>query len=68
MGNASGTNNTHIGAFDNTYYTGTISNGHLYVCGEPSLQNNPILFQIGFNASGVMQGASTTTLNLGTAG
>jgi hypothetical protein len=66
LGTGSGTNNMHIGAFDNTYYIGPIQNSHLYVCGDPSLANNPILYQVGFNASGVMTTASGTTLNLAT--
>ena len=66
LGTGSGTNNMHIGAFDNTYYTGPIASGHLYVCGNPSLADNPTLYQISFLAGGVMNAASGTTRNLAT--
>jgi len=66
IGYASISNDVHIGAFDNTYYAGPIQNGHLYVCGQPARNNeNPMLYQIGFNSSGVMNstaGSSTLTL------
>ena len=66
VGFASGTNNTHEGAFDNTYYSGSLANAHLYVCGEPSLQNTPILYQLNFNAAGTMSATpSATTRVLG---
>ncbi len=66
VGFASGTNNTHIGAFDNTYYAGSLANSHLYVCGQPSLQNDPTLYQIGFNASGTMNSTTSNSLILST--
>jgi hypothetical protein len=66
LGTGSGTNNMHDGAFDNTYYTGQISSGHLYVCGNPTLALNPMLYQIGFDSTGTMTTASSTTLNLST--
>ena len=69
VGTSSSIDNVHIGAFDNTYYAGSYLSGHLYVCGQPNTGANPILYQIGFNASGVMSSsASSTTRALGTSG
>jgi hypothetical protein len=66
LGTGSGANNLHDGAFDNTYYIGPISSGHLYVCGNPTRALNPMLYQIGFDSTGTMTTASGTTLNLST--
>jgi hypothetical protein len=66
LGVGSGTNNMHIGAFDNFYYEGPVQDGHLYICGQPSLLQQPTLYQVGFNSSGVMTTASSSTLDLAT--
>ncbi len=52
---AAGTNH-YIGAFDNAYYS-SVSTGHLYACGNQESAATPVLFRIGFNSSGVMNGS-----------
>lgn len=47
----------YSGAFDNNYFT-SVSTGFLYVCGKTPSNENPTLYRIGFNSSGVLN--STT--------
>jgi hypothetical protein len=50
------------GAFDNTYFSsspGSIA-GHMYVCGKDNTKvDSPALYQLNFNASGVVTGVGT---------
>jgi hypothetical protein len=52
--------NLHTGAFDNAYLASSAPNiqGHLYVCGKASGLDNPTLYRIGFNSSGVMNSST----------
>ena len=53
-GSTTATGNMHSGAFDNLYFT-SVATGHLYFCAVNSgSRNHPALFDVGFNASGVM--------------
>ena len=52
---AAGTNH-YTGAFDNAYFT-SVSTGHLYACGNLDAAATPVLFRVGFNSSGVMNGS-----------
>jgi hypothetical protein len=47
-----GGHHLHLGAFDNTYFTGNGSVGSMYVCGEASGSNTPTVKRIGFTNSG----------------
>jgi hypothetical protein len=46
------------GAFDNAYFS-SVGTGHLYVCGNNTALffNSVVLFRIGFNSAGTMNGA-----------
>jgi hypothetical protein len=55
----------YSGAFDNTYFTsspGAIA-GHMYICGKDPLSNDrPAIYQLNFNAAGVLQNVGATRL------
>ena len=55
------------GAFDNTYFNsspGAIA-GHMYVCGKDNTKvDNPALYQLSFNSSGVVTGVGTALTGL----
>jgi hypothetical protein len=54
------------GAFDTTYLNGTITNGHLYVCGQHV--SGTRLEKIGFtNAGGTMSAAEADSINMASA-
>ena len=42
------------GDFDNSYYNGTFSSGHMYFCGNQTASSRPTLYRVGFNSSGTM--------------
>ncbi|MGZ4732825.1 MAG: hypothetical protein ACXVZH_11855 [Terriglobales bacterium] len=42
--------NVHSGAFDDTYFDATPSNGHLFMCGTAAGSTNPTHYWIGFTA------------------
>lgn len=57
----------HLGAFDNIYYATGVSSGHLYFCAPDtsgSFFNAATLYQIGFNASGVMNTSTGGSLTM----
>lgn len=59
--------NLYAGAFDNNYYTNP-SSGFLYACGYAGGAATPTLYQVGFDASNVMNtSASASSLALSTA-
>jgi len=48
----------HIGTFDNTYFSAGPATGHFYTCGKDvGFNNRPALYQLSFNAAGVLQTA-----------
>ena len=67
LSSGTGTNNIHMGAFDNGYYTNP-ANGHLYVCGEPRSTSNPFMYQVGFASGGSMNTTSTQGPSLSSSG
>jgi hypothetical protein len=42
--------NLHSGAFDDTYFGATPSNGHLFLCGTDTVTTEPFHYWIGFDA------------------
>ncbi len=48
--------NLHAGSFDDAYLNSASPSisGHMYVCGKASGLDNPTLYRIGFNGTGVM--------------
>jgi hypothetical protein len=55
----------YSGAFDNTYFT-SLPNavaGHMYICGkQPGVGDRPAIYQLNFNAAGVLQNVGATRL------
>jgi hypothetical protein len=48
----------HAGTFDDTYFSAGPATGHLYTCGkDPGFNNRPAIYQLSFNAAGVLQTA-----------
>ena len=46
----------HIGTFDSAYFSAGPASGHFYTCGrDPGFNNRPAIYQLSFNASGVLQ-------------
>jgi len=70
IGTGSGGNKIHDGDFDNSYYKGSYTSGHLYACGnpygDPNGNSQPELFSITFDSTGTMISPSTEGPNLGT--
>ena len=53
----------HVGAFDDAYFSAGPASGHLYVCGkDPAFRDRPGIYQLSFNASGVLSTAAGTPL------
>jgi hypothetical protein len=53
----------YSGAFDNTYFTGSLGTGHMYICGkQPGVNDRPAIYQLNFTAAGLLQDAGTTQL------
>jgi hypothetical protein len=62
-------NDLHSGAFDNTYFNAgpTDSNSRYYVCGLNGAATASVVYQFGFNASGVLNTSPTTSLAVASA-
>jgi hypothetical protein len=53
----------HAGTFDDAYFSVGPASGHLYTCGkDPAFNNRPAIYQLAFNASGVLSAAAGTPL------
>ena len=53
----------HTGTFDDAYFTTGPAAGHLYTCGkDPGFNNRPAIYQLAFNAAGVLQTAAPPPL------
>jgi hypothetical protein len=53
----------HSGTFDDAYFSVGPASGHLYTCGkDPGFNNRPAIYQLTFNASGVLSAAAGTPL------
>jgi hypothetical protein len=53
----------YSGAFDNTYFTGSLGTGHMYICGKDPLNNDrPAIYQLNFTMTGVLQDVGVTPL------
>jgi hypothetical protein len=48
-----GTTDLYNGAFDNAYFT-SVSTGHMYFCGNLTGAATPMLYRVGFGATGTM--------------
>jgi hypothetical protein len=65
LGISSRESNTFDGDFDNNYYSGDYSNGHLYACGNLIGAEARILYQLSFTAAGQLNTTVVTGPALG---
>jgi hypothetical protein len=55
----------HSGDFDNTYYSGSDAQGHLYYCGKLTTSDVPTIRRISFDAYGNFIGSDANYLQIG---